>query len=277
MAGKLRFFMRRWERFYQLRFLLIARIGPPQVFETENVNEWCETRQVPEAYRQVVARLQLDGLSDFEKARRIAYDLSYGHSRGSGLGYDSVSALHHIYHLGEGLCSDYAQVFIGLCLAANLKAREWGLCNDFVDLKIGHSYCEVWCQELREWVFVDPSRSLYAIDTLDESLLSVRRMVDLSTSGKETRILLKQIDASRTLPTGRIHGRIFHNGENVFFLLSRNAIFRQDRIMSWRFCPLVIRHGLLYLLGEYYRYEIYANACNRSLMEEKLLKLKLFP
>lgn len=268
--------MRRWGAFYYLRFRLITRIGPPQVFETENINRFCDPRKIPAEYRQVIARLELEGLTDFEKAKRIAFDLSYGHPRGAGLGCDSVTALHSIYHLGEGVCSDYAQVFTGLCLAADLKVREWGLCDDFVDIKIGHSFCEVWCKELQEWVFIDPSRSVYALDTLDGSLLSATRLIDLSTSGQKERVLLKQIDSTYKLPTGRIFGGIYHNGENIFFLLSQNAIFRQDPILSLRFFPLIVRHGLLYLMGEYYRYEIYANSANRSLMEDKLRKLQNF-
>ena len=53
-------------------------------------------------------------------------------------------------------CSDYMRAFVGLCAAAGIPAREWGITADDLKGSNGHSLVEIWNQQAGQWQIVDP-------------------------------------------------------------------------------------------------------------------------
>src|SRR5580765_6732411 len=128
MADAIRYFPLR------LRYALIARIGSARIFGEWPRRRVFRPRRVPPLFQRVVRRLDLAGADTLETAKRIAVYLSRGHPRGRCLSTHLTAALEAIRHHCGGCCSDYAQVFVGLCAAAGVAAREWGLCDGFTTM-----------------------------------------------------------------------------------------------------------------------------------------------
>jgi hypothetical protein len=213
----------------------------------------------------------------FASACRIAFDLSRGHRRGRGLSCDSVRALEEIYGGRGGTCSDYSQVYLGLCAAAGLRVREWGLCDDFRRPTFGHAFNEVYCAKLRQWAFVDPMDSVYAINRRTHLPLSVTELVDLTTARRTDEIEFCRIDDAWDGRGGRSPRAVYLNPGHLFFLMVNNRVFAQDAILRWAgICPLPLLHGTLLALGRYQRFRLYVNRENREATVRKLRAVR-FP
>ncbi len=57
------------------------------------------------------------------------------------------------------ICSDYTEVFIGLCLAGGISVREWGITPDELKGYGGHSLVEVYNDRKKGWCIIDPTVS----------------------------------------------------------------------------------------------------------------------
>ncbi|MGH9929499.1 MAG: transglutaminase domain-containing protein [Pyrinomonadaceae bacterium] len=232
--------------------------------------------EIPSEFHSAISRIDLKGLQTFQKAKRIAFDLAYGHRPGKGLSSDSGRALKFIYAGNAGVCSDYAQVYTGLCLASGILIREWGLCDDFVATKYGHSFSEVFSSEYDKWVFIDAYRSVYATRQGRTEPMSVIELIDLVTAHLADRIHFRYIVDERR-PAGRPVADVFCNSENIFFLLSDYNVFRQDKALKWaNVLPLPLLHFILLITGEYQRFHVYINHDNERVMKEKLRALRRY-
>jgi len=194
---RLRYLLTRHPLFYRVRFAWRARLGSKEIFRDECSNDHCRENEIPADFRRVVSRLRSGGGGTFEKAKKIAFDLSHGHRAGRGLSCDSVKALRVIYDGGGGICSDYSQVYLGLCIAAGIRAREWGVCDDLRTPSLGHTCNEVYSTEHDKWVFIDTFNSIYAEDRMEHLPLSVTEVVDSITALRPRQIEFQHIDAER--------------------------------------------------------------------------------
>jgi hypothetical protein len=249
-----RYLLKRHPVLYQVRYALILRLGG-RGFDREPGA--VRRRGVPEVFTARVSGITRED-GTWDAARRISYALSRGHPRGPGMGVDSVRALAGIEAGGAGVCSDYSQVFLGLCRAAGVPAREWGLCEGFDGEGVGHTMAEVWANELGRWVFLDPFYSLYVVAE-DGECLSMTELVDRTAAGNVEGLRLRDIDPDGAAGERRQRylERYFQGGRH-FFLLTGNDVFRQDpflRHAGW--LPTPALHLLMICCGAYPRFQLY--------------------
>ena len=275
VRDKLRFLLRRHPLLYRFRYALITRLGD-RCFDAVPPAAGTITRP-PDEYHAAVRRLDLTGDDGFDDARKIAFDLSRGHRRGPGLGLTSTEALEHIYSGRRGgVCSDYTQVFLGLCLAGGVRAREWGLCASFERSTLGHTLAEVYCHRHEKWAFLDPLYSIYATRPGDDVPLSVTEMVDLVCAGRADDVAIHLIDPDGKPGAKRDHyvDRYFQP-DHAFFLLVENDVFGQDAFLKWvGVLPPSIVHLAMIVAGRYQKYRVYANATNRTDMSARIDRLR---
>ncbi len=275
LARKSKQLTRRLPVFYRIRYALITELGGRD-FERRPAPRTETTRQdVPGAFSKIVSGLELADDGSFDDIRKIAFDLSYGHRRGPGLGYESVTTLKRIYSEKAGVCSDYSQVFLGLCQAASITAREWGVCASFEGRGVGHTFAEVYLEQYGKWVFLDPLYSIYATHRGDSIPLAVTELVDLTTGGRADGIEIKIIEPDWPNQAKR-HAYVdrYLKADHIFFLLSNNEVFKQDRFLRWsRAVPPPILHPIMILTGNYQRFHVYANSQNQELMARRVAEL----
>lgn len=193
------------------------------------------------------------------------------------MGCDSGTALRLIYDSKAGVCSDYSQVYLGLCIAAGIKVREWGISEDFSisQTSLGHTFNEIHSTEFNKWVFIDASRAIYATDKRTGVPLGVAEIVDLTTSALSDQIEFQYMDDDQRGKEYLSHADLYLNPSNIFFLFSNNCVFKQDKFLRWvSILPLPFLHILMLILGSYQRYFIYTNNYNRELMRCKFNLLK---
>jgi hypothetical protein len=244
-------------------------------FQEECSNKYCDEREIPDDFCKFTSRLQIIGDKAFESAINIAFSLSRGHKRGRGLSCDSRTSLNLIHNGGAGVCSDYAQVFTGLCIAAGIKVREWGMCNDFVRINLGHSFNEVFSNEFGKWIFIDAYRSVFATCRGNEVPLGIREIIDLTTQNLYDQVHFHEIDQNHRGAGRFTLSDIYLNPDNIFFLLSNYNVFGQDKVLKWgNILPLPLLHILLLLHGKYQRFNIYTNDQSLEAMIGKLNSVK---
>ena len=303
----LRHLARRHPFLYRLRYALIVRFDGYDVRARPGSSSRALDTTAPKAFHDVVKRLGLGDGGDhrigdargmsFDDVRRLAFDLSHGHPRGPGLGVTSTEALQAIYcspeRGGAGVCSDYTQVFLGLCRAAGIPCREWGLTEAFDRRGVGHALTEVFvdvheakdraAEDLEmaapgRWVLLDPYLSVYATRRGDDAPLSMAEAIDLTTAGRRDEIEVRAIDdgaASLERRTGYV-ARYFVP-QHRFFVLSNNRVFRQDDwIGRLGFLPLPLVHGAMLVCGVYQRFHLYTNDRNRAQMAAEAARLRRF-
>ncbi|MDA8016085.1 MAG: transglutaminase-like domain-containing protein [Thermoanaerobaculia bacterium] len=277
---RLRHLARRHPFLYRLRYALILRLDD-YPFLDPPVTGRAPDESAPADFLDIVERLgPFDG--SFEDAKRLAFDLSRDHPRGPGLGISSVGALRAVYrakhHGGAGVCSDYTQIFLGLCRAAGIPCREWGLTSTLARRGIGHALTEVFVEDLGSWVLLDPYLSVFATTEGGETPLSMIEAIDLTTAGRRDSIEMRAID-DLAVPPDRRDGyvaRYFEPG-HLFFVLSNNDVFRQDRYLQrFGFLPLPARHLIMLVAGVYQRFHIYANEQNRRFLTAEVARSRRF-
>lgn len=69
--------------------------------------------------------------------------------------------LFDITNRGKGICSDYIEVYVGLCIVAGIPVREWGITPDQLKGTGGHSFVEIYDNTRDKWVIIDPFLSAW--------------------------------------------------------------------------------------------------------------------
>jgi hypothetical protein len=215
---------------------------------------------VPREFRELVFRMKLGDRDGFAKAVLIAFYLSHQHPRGRGLGVTSVEALKEIWAGTGGVCSDYAQVLLGLCVAAGIPAREWGVSYDLFRTGMGHSFNEVYSRFYQKWVFIDSYRSFYLTDRESGVPLSVPEIVRLPPAALLNHAEVHMVDDTHLQSKGRPPSDFFSKPANIYFLLSGNNVFRQDKVLRFAgIAPAPVLHLWLLATSNYYHYCLFTD------------------
>lgn len=77
--------------------------------------------------------------------------------------------LNGILYEGKGDCSDYTEAYMGLCLAAGVPVREWGITPDELKRYGGHTTIEVFDNKKGAWGVIDPFVSAWPALKADPS------------------------------------------------------------------------------------------------------------
>ena len=271
---RLRYQLKRHPFLYRLRYALILRLGGDEIFRPP---EPPSPFDGPAIFAERVAGIKV-AEGTLAAAHEIARRLSTGHERGPGLGVDSVRALERIEAGGAGVCSDYTQVFLALCAAAGVPAREWGMCETFEGRGVGHAVAEVWATELDQWVGLDPFFSLYPVSQQDGAPLSLAELAEAAAADRADDVRLIDIDPEGAAGTQRDgwKARYLRPGHH-FFLLVANDVFRQDRYLRLvGTLPIPAIHLLMLLAGSYQRFHLLALPRNRERTLRELRRLRLW-
>lgn len=129
------------------------------------------------------AELTQTATGDLDKINRIGYFVNSHMTYNAASAYRNQGAVSALQH-GEGVCEDYAALFVALARAAGVPARQ---VNGFADPRTTgsswktddkelslseyrHAWAEVYIQN-EGWIAVDPTFKLYPQDTKDSVLL----------------------------------------------------------------------------------------------------------
>ena len=161
---------------HQIRYALRARIGAPAAFLSDRPPT--VQSKVPASFMEKIREFGLEGAPHrFETALDLAQQLSRRTQHGRHLGTTSVEALRQVFSGPSGVCSDYAQVYLGLCTAAGIACREWGVSETLTGSGMGHTMSEIYCEHRGKWILIDAYRSTYVTNG-DGTPLSVTEIVD---------------------------------------------------------------------------------------------------
>ncbi len=279
---RIKYILKRHPAFYLVRFWLIIKKSSTEDFEKEHCNKYVKPNRIPLQFKEEVERIGFNA-SDaaFDKAKKMILYMSEHFGKGEGLGYPTVEMLNVLKKKSLGVCSDYAVIFTALCIANDIKVREWGLVDSLaykaMGKTLGHSFNEVYCKTWEKWVMFDPYYGIYFEDKRKGLPLSATELIDLQSQEKAQikENLFLRINWPNATSKLKIKRLYYQN--NVFFLLKDYDVFAQDKILSWhRLIPLPVLHFILILFNKYYKYVVYFNANNDQLMKRQLMSLFKF-
>ena len=89
---------------------------------------------------------------------------------------------------GEGYCSDYTAVYLGLALAAGVTAREWAFSFDGFGGH-GHALIEIFDRQRNKWLFLDVYNNVHAVDAASGEPLSALEFRDFALGRRAAPII----------------------------------------------------------------------------------------
>jgi len=262
---------------YSVRFFLIMIKPSSKLLVNESYNDYNSKKDIPKIYLEENRKIQerLKG-NTFERVMLLADYLRANYTGGRGLGLSSDETLKIMKECKGGVCSDYSQVFINFCILNDIKVREWGTHDTVYENKMGHVFNEVYIPELSKWVCVDVSKCIYFTDIKTGELLSAQQLIDMNVAGMYELININFFLAGKALQVSKLNlvKSIYLNPGNLFFLVTRYKIKKMDRMMKLnRLLPVPVLHFLMILKNDYYKYMLYINDKNHSVINEKIKPL----
>ena len=236
-------------RAIRIRNAFLFEPGSPADFEWKPSAMPADFRQEcapasPE-FVSAVDRLGIAALpNDWSKALALAAHLAE-HARDRGPIRADLHTMYRMILEGYGYCSDFTKVYLALCHAAGLSARQWGFSFDGFGGH-GHAVIEVFDHQRDRWVFLDVYNNFHALDSQTREPLSALQVRD-SVLGVRPEPLIQQNGPGR--PGWEIEEErrdYYRRGANDWYLWWGNAVFSQDkhpvvrgaRLVSGRLAPI---------------------------------------
>lgn len=145
---------------HRIRAALIYREVAPTALSDDQAGRIRPGTPAPAALRAIAmkaaAKTPLEA-GDFERALYLARLLilkNYPAIDGAKTGPEIQ--LNRIRIGSAAYCSDYTEAFLGLCAAAGIPAREWGITADRLRGPRGHSLVEIYARKTGKWQILDP-------------------------------------------------------------------------------------------------------------------------
>lgn len=264
MNRSLTWYLRRHPILYKIRFRLVSKNSSIDRIENFCYNTINPKTDIPEIYFElndsIFSNANIE-LSDLEKAKEIASWLRNNVKGGPGLGQSSARALQKMLKGEGGVCSDFSQAFNNFCVINDLKVKEWGLkiLTNNPTIRGGHSFNEVYSEELQKWFMIDVAKSILFHHTNPNLPLSVLDLINLKKENKE--ICFSSFNKKNTIDTKRVND-LYLNSDSFPFLITNYCNKTYDHSLeTLGFLPVSIIHGLLFLAGKSYAYEFPINEC----------------
>lgn len=268
MGKTLYWYLRRHPLLYKIRYRLVSKRVSAAKIENFCYNTINKKKDIPSLYfdlNQSIFGKNYKNRTDIKKAKKIAKWLTNNIKGGPGLGKSSQNALIKMLQGEGGVCSDLAQVFNNFCVINDLKVKEWGLKIETKDstLRGGHSFNEVYSNELGKWIIIDVSKSVLFYQTNRKLPLSVIEMIDLKADNQE--IHFTNFNKKKQLDKNRVRD-LYFNSNSCPFLITHYCNKTYDTFLdTFGFLPESIIHGLVYLTGQSYVYEFPTTTTNKTL------------
>ena len=223
----------------QIRNALVLRKGKASDFE------WIPGDEPPEFLledRKDIPEFMIDVVNNIEKEngvekennlnKAIAIVEHHGQMKRKGWVYANTFTqdVYKKIRDGQGVCSDYAQVFTGLCNAAGIPVRAWAASSETFTGH-GDSFNEIYDEDFKKWIFIDAWKALYVKDTNSNIPLSFLEFRDMVLRGKEDEINIVNIVTTRRRPMDSksiIFSYKYGNSLNKSYLIFGNNVFGED-------------------------------------------------
>ncbi|SDX23378.1 Transglutaminase-like superfamily protein [Flavobacterium degerlachei] len=231
--------------------------------------------EIPSIYFELNQSIftETDGhLTDLKKAEKIANWLRNNIKGGPGLGNSSESAIRKMINGEGGVCSDFAQVYNNFCVINDLKVKEWGLkiITDEPQTKGGHSFNEIYSQELQKWILIDVAKCLFFYHSALSLPLSVSDLIALKRQKKE----IKYCEFNKEITADPKRIKELYLAMNSFpFLITnyRNKICDYF-LTKLNFLPVSLIHGILFLSGNSYAFQFPLDPIN-NIIQRPVIRL----
>lgn len=263
MNKTLSWYIKRHPLLYKIRFRLISKNSPLDRIENYSYNEINEKKDIPNIYyilNNSIFSNKANALqiSDIEKAVTIAIWLRNKIKGGSGLSKSSEVTLKKMIRGNGGVCSDIAQVFNNFCVINNIKVKEWGL-KILADnmLQGGHSFNEIYSKELKKWIIIDVSKSIFFYTPVDDTPLSVFDLISLKKEKKK--ITFSSFNPEFDIKNKNISNNYLITNSYPFLITNYHNKTYDYFLNKLNFLPVFIIHAFLFTIGQYYVYEFPIN------------------
>jgi len=247
-----------WNRnpfFYKVRNTLLFRKISAEDLAEINYNAYNPKHSIPNIYLETNAQIfeeVSEGISDFDKALKIAIWMRNHIKGGQGLGIDSENALKYMLKGGYGVCSDFSQVFNNFCVINDIKVREWGLKKIGSHLD-GHSINEVYDNNLNKWVCLDISECIYFLDETDNTATPLSTLEVFSNTN--TRVISHSFNPAYHEDPKKIN-KFYLSSLYYPFVIDKYVNSRYDYVLKkFKSLPIPVIHGILILLNKSYVYK----------------------
>ncbi|PRZ24066.1 transglutaminase domain-containing protein [Flavobacterium granuli] len=268
MSKPLNWYLRRHSLLYKIRFQLVSKNVSPMRIESFCYNSINPKKDIPLIYLQLNPSIfpqEKSNLNDFKKALKIAKWLRNQVKGGPGLGKSSETALLKMMNGEGGVCSDFSQVYNNFCVVNDIKVREWGLKIVSKDATTsgGHSFNEVYSNELQKWFIIDVAKSIYFYHLDSNVPLSVFELLDLKKENKEIQFF--NFNKKITPDDQRIQN-LYLISNSFPFLITNYCNKTYDYFLNkMAVFPESLIHGLVFLLGKSYAFEFPDNKHNTKI------------
>lgn len=247
-----------WNRhpiFYKVRFKLLLKEVDAIKLNKLYYNKYNLKKSIPKIFHDYNSSIFPDGLQnlgDMDKVIQIACWLRNSIKGGPGLGINSSDSLKYMIEGTYGICSDFSQIFNNFCVINDIKVREWGF-NNMQFNGPGHSFNEFYCHELKKWVLIDISKSVYFYTEDQSKPLSVTEVFKL------TRMNLPKnyycFNPSYYPPHEKIQDLYYIPNTQPFLVDAyRNNVY-DFYLKQLDKMPIPFVHGLIFILGKSYNYK----------------------
>ena len=240
-----------WNRhpfFYKVKYKLLLKNIKLSDLTKINYNNHNKLNSIPEVYfkynNEIVSN---NDLPDLEKAILIGKWLRNNIEGGPGLGIDSKKSLMMMLESKCGICSDFSQVFNNFCVVNKILVREWGLIH-FDLIQGGHSFNEIYSKELKKWILIDVSKSIYFED-VNNIPLSTCEVFNISNETNKKDVHFNE----KFKPENKLIQEYYYNSNNIAFLVDNyQNKFYDFLLQKLNFIPIPFIHGLAIILGKSY-------------------------
>lgn len=186
-----------------------------------------EQRAPTPLFAQAVARLGIEGLGDWDKARALAAHLTE-RAQDKGPIQSDLATTYRRIREGYGHCADFAKVYVALAHAAGLFVRQWAFTHNGFGGN-GHVLTEVYDSLRGKWLMLDVYNNFHAIDAASNQVLSALEFRD-SVLGLRAPALVRPLGAGRP---GFIHHaklmEYYRRGAGEWYLIWGNAVYSAER------------------------------------------------
>jgi hypothetical protein len=145
---------------HRIRASFIYRVIDSELLDKRTTGVSKAYRSAPPVFRKYANKLFAElgsSISTWEKGLALAR-IKRGtiNNRPPKASSSAEQKLYDIVYEGKGCCSDYTEVYIGLCLAEGVPVREWGITPDELKGYGGHSTIEIFDNKKGAWGVIDP-------------------------------------------------------------------------------------------------------------------------
>lgn len=256
LLKKIRWTLKRHPFLYMTRFRLLSTNSDERAISSISYNDWNKKEEVPGYFYDINTKIFEEGKpdSDLDTAKQLSTWLCEHTKVGPGLSEPSAKALETMLYGNGGVCSDMAQIYNNFCVINDLQVREWGTTSaPFRRENGGHSFNEVYINELDKWVLIDPSWGMLFYNELEQPL-SVIELYELSRT--EKKVNFDSFIKGKVIELEQVNKNYLNIDITPFLICEyRNKTYDWYLKLARPYVPVFIIHFFVYLSGRSYNYK----------------------